>query len=643
MPCTPTPAASNTAGPPATDPVAEFARAWAQAQSPPQLPAFLDSDRDSVFDVIRIDLQQRWLRAGLGKRIADYCAELPGIELDDVPADLVYEEFVIRRQAGERVDPQDYLREYPTQAGELAELLALDEGTSTRWVGEQTRGARPHGRRRTPPPTERSPPTGPSRPISLAPRPRTSTAPRRGRRSPAPRSATRSTRSRSATRWTISTCSPASARARSRACSSPASVSMQRLVAVKISADHGSEPQTLARLDHDYIVRIFDQRVLPEQRLKLLYMQFLPGGTLLGVLRWVRATPVEQRNGQLLLDAVDAAMEEKGEIRPSDSSVRDEIASLTWPETVAWLGRRLAEALDYANSRGVLHRDVKPANVLLTAEGVPKLADFNISYSRNTAGTSPVAYFGGSLSYMSPEQLEACHPHRPGTAADLDTRADIFSLGVVLWELLTGTKPFDDAGAGGGDDTQIDAMLHTRRGGLTAAVLDAATRRLPGRAAPRTDDMPGRRPDEAVRHRRRTGPAARPLSRRARPRPRRPAAEQLAATAAPVDLPTGRAGRRRPERRWRSSYNIHHNGSLDHRETVTRCAAEVRVRSRRSINADVLPARRRADVYLCRCVLSVPRGLAQGPHLRRGRHSPAPDRTCCSVPTGSRSSCSVRG
>ncbi len=259
--------------------------------------------------------------------------------------------------------------------------------------------------------------------------------------------------------------------------------SMQRLVAVKISADRGTEPQTLAQLDHDYIVRVFDQRVLGAEqqadgemlRLRLLYMQFLPGGTLLGVLRWVRATPPAERNGQLLLDAVDAAMEEKGEIRPTDSSVRTEIAALNWPETVAWLGRRLADALEYASGNGVLHRDVKPANVLLTAEAVPKLADFNISYSRNAKDSSPVAYFGGSLAYMSPEQLEACHPGRDRSAADLDTRADIYALGVVLWELLTGAKPFDDSTAdadGQGDDTTLEAMLEQRSTGVEAAALD---------------------------------------------------------------------------------------------------------------------------------------------------------------------------
>ncbi|WP_442942993.1 serine/threonine-protein kinase [Nocardia sp. NBC_01503] len=257
--------------------------------------------------------------------------------------------------------------------------------------------------------------------------------------------------------------------------------SLQRLVAVKVSADHGTEPQTLAQLDHDYIVRVFDQRLISGirtesgRRLRLLYMQFLPGGTLLGVLRWVRATPAAERSGQLLLDAVDTAMEEKGEIRPTDSSVRAELAGLSWPETVAWLGRRLAEALDYADGHGVLHRDVKPANVLLTAEAVPKLADFNISFSRNLDDASPVAYFGGSLSYMSPEQLEACHPGRARSAAELDTRADIFSLGVVLWELLTGAKPFDDstAGPGGhGDRTTLEAMLERRRDGVERVALE---------------------------------------------------------------------------------------------------------------------------------------------------------------------------
>ncbi|MFD6102915.1 serine/threonine-protein kinase [Nocardia salmonicida] len=254
--------------------------------------------------------------------------------------------------------------------------------------------------------------------------------------------------------------------------------SMQRLVAVKISADSGTEPQTLAQLDHDYIVRVFDQLVLdpPDDgspRLRLLYMQFLPGGTLLGLLRWVRATPPAERSGKLLLDAIDAAMTEKGEIRPADSSVRREIAALSWPDTVAWLGRRLAAALDHAADRGVLHRDVKPANVLLTAEGVPKLADFNISFSEN-AGTSPLSYFGGSLAYMSPEQLEASHPGHDRSAADLEARSDLFSLGVLLWELLTGAKPFDDTGADDpawGDQTRLEAMLASRSAGVSPTAL----------------------------------------------------------------------------------------------------------------------------------------------------------------------------
>ncbi|MDG3016920.1 serine/threonine protein kinase [Corynebacteriales bacterium D3-21] len=257
--------------------------------------------------------------------------------------------------------------------------------------------------------------------------------------------------------------------------------SMQRLVAVKISQDSGTEPQTLAQLDHDYIVRVFDQRLLEERRLRVLYMQYVPGGTLLGVLRRVRDTPPEMRRGRLLLEAIDDVLAEKAAIRPSDSAVRAQIAQMSWPDTVAWLGRRLADALNYAGEHGVLHRDIKPANVLLTEEGVPKLADFNISFSSAVAGASPVAYFGGSLAYMSPEQLEACHPGMAGTAADLDTRSDLYALGVMLWELLTGARPFadreDPAGADPDDDPDTeDALQH---------MLDLRRRAVPAQAQER--------------------------------------------------------------------------------------------------------------------------------------------------------------
>ncbi|MCX5043222.1 serine/threonine protein kinase [Aldersonia sp. NBC_00410] len=243
--------------------------------------------------------------------------------------------------------------------------------------------------------------------------------------------------------------------------------SMQRLVAVKISHNHGSEPQTLAHLDHDHIVRVFDQRLIEHDRLKLVYMQYVPGGTLLGVLRRVRDTPPHARTGQLLLDAIDAELADRGGIRPSESRSRADIAGLSWPEAVAWLGRRLADALDYANRRGVLHRDIKPANVLLTAEGAPKLADFNISFDEHVHDAHPLRYFGGSLSYMSPEQLAAAHPDRSGSAADLDTRSDLYALAVMLWELLTGRRPFgadaDEPDPGpAGLPTAIDHQLALR-------------------------------------------------------------------------------------------------------------------------------------------------------------------------------------
>ncbi|WP_406230642.1 protein kinase domain-containing protein [Nocardia sp. NBC_01009] len=118
--------------------------------------------------------------------------------------------------------------------------------------------------------------------------------------------------------------------------------SMQRLVAVKISQDKSAEPQTLAQLDHDYIVRVFDQRVLEGRRLRLLYMQYVPGGTLFTVLERVRATPAEERSGALLGDrtALDGML-----LRRSGSPQSLPYGDLP-PDCPAALRRALVRALD---------------------------------------------------------------------------------------------------------------------------------------------------------------------------------------------------------------------------------------------------------------------------------------------------------
>ncbi|MBA2689649.1 MAG: serine/threonine protein kinase, partial [Burkholderiales bacterium] len=92
----------------------------------------------------------------------------------------------------------------------------------------------------------------------------------------------------------------------------------------------------------------------------------------------------------------------------------------------------VADALAYAHDRGVIHRDIKPANILLTRNGLTKITDFGIAQLPATEGIQP-GLLVGSPRYMAPEQI---------TGTSLDGRADIFSLGAVLYEMLTGIAPF---------------------------------------------------------------------------------------------------------------------------------------------------------------------------------------------------------
>lgn len=97
--------------------------------------------------------------------------------------------------------------------------------------------------------------------------------------------------------------------------------------------------------------------------------------------------------------------------------------------------RQTLEALDYAHHNGVIHRDVSPANLMVTEAGLVKLMDFGVAKSlgdlRLTDGGSMI----GSLYYMSPEQVKG--------ATEPDPRSDIYSAGAILYEIVTGKKPFD--------------------------------------------------------------------------------------------------------------------------------------------------------------------------------------------------------
>ncbi len=105
----------------------------------------------------------------------------------------------------------------------------------------------------------------------------------------------------------------------------------------------------------------------------------------------------------------------------------------TFAEGLRWL-THAAVALEHAHARGVLHRDVKPANLFITHGGVLKLMDFGLAKSAHVAGTTAHGAVLGTPEYMAPEQVTGSQPVSPAT--------DLYALGVVAYELFTGQLPF---------------------------------------------------------------------------------------------------------------------------------------------------------------------------------------------------------
>jgi hypothetical protein len=171
------------------------------------------------------------------------------------------------------------------------------------------------------------------------------------------------------------------------------------LVAVKIAREADEQTgRSLLRemsvwqsLDHPSIVKVTAANILP---VPYVEMEYLPGS----------------------LEAETVPME---------------------PERAALLVEKVARGLAFAHERGVIHRDLKPANIMLNDKGEPKIADWGLS--RNNALHDGNTLVGFSLSHAAPEQLD------PGRFGRTDERTDIYQLGVIFYQLLTGSLPFPGA------------------------------------------------------------------------------------------------------------------------------------------------------------------------------------------------------
>jgi serine/threonine protein kinase/Tfp pilus assembly protein PilF len=245
-----------------------------------------------------------------------------------------------------------------------------------------------------------------------------------------------------------------------------------RPVALKVTTEIDTEPQTLARLQHTNIVPIYS--VVRHGPLQAICMPYFGSVTLAQVIRTVAAEGRLNGTGRRFLSTLfEMRVTVSDDVRqatggspshdgtapvPEEPPSLKALANMTPVEVGLWIGARLADGLAHAHERGVLHCDLKPANVLLADDGQPMLLDFNVAANRQGGSSAKVQRLGGTLPYMAPEHLDLI----AGQGGTLTPQCDLYSLGVVLYELLTGTQPFDEPNGDPAQMIPIYRDLHSR-------------------------------------------------------------------------------------------------------------------------------------------------------------------------------------
>ncbi|MGE0755783.1 MAG: protein kinase [Pirellulaceae bacterium] len=205
------------------------------------------------------------------------------------------------------------------------------------------------------------------------------------------------------------------------------------------------ESRNTAKLHHSNIVSVFG--VGQDEGLHYFVMQYIRGVGLDKVLPELHGLLHERKS-----DHAAEAGQGSPPDEPHDSVspwavarrwLPPAAASRAWPDPRYWrsaanIGLQVAEALSYAHGRGVIHRDIKPGNLLIDEHGVVWVTDFGLAKTLSASGSQPGADIVGTIRYMAPEQFQG----------ECDPRCDVYSLGVTLYELLSFRPAYEDVDLG---------------------------------------------------------------------------------------------------------------------------------------------------------------------------------------------------